>query len=390
MEKIRLLPEQELGISENVDKWTRIGLSTSNVPFPDKAAIIRHMNDAYRANGLVPPRKHLCLLSPLQGCTAAFILSLTYSSVKSQLSYKREPLLLSTMTWSQSSGLTDSTLAMNDLLYPLQRNIIEMIKEHVLHQVLLQVRDSVAESIMGQLTGTHISKETIDSVRTTAVVPNFMKPNMDILTPAIFGQHEHDLAYYDYICQDASIIRRLKPLMALATEVGWLWVFDKVCVITPKPVTLHINQRGLLHCEHDMAIKYPDGWGFYALNGVVMKPEHVLTPADQLKPETIRSAVNNIDQHRELLRKITKERMLAYGKVIEENDRYKLIDMAGLFRALQVSRDINYAPYLLMKNPSLENTYHLEGISPQCRTIQQAINWRAGNIGVDWMPEILS
>ena len=108
-----------------------------------------------------------------------------------------------------------------------------------------------------------------------------------------------------------------------------------------------------------MAMKYPDGWGFYALNGIVMKPVHVLTPANQLKPETVLNE-HNIDQRRELLRKIAKERMAGHGKVIEKNDRYKPIDMAGLFKDIGLFRGIGYAPYLLMKNPSLENTYHLE------------------------------
>jgi hypothetical protein len=51
---------------------------------------------------------------------------------------------------------------------------------------------------------------------------------------------------------------------------------------------------------------------------------------------------------------------------------------------------LNYAPHLLMKNPSLVDTWHLEGVHPTCETIQQAINWRAGNIKVEWSPAQLS
>jgi hypothetical protein len=98
----------------------------------------------------------------------------------------------------------------------------------------------------------------------------------------------------------------------------------------------------------------------------------------------------NMDRRRELLRKLGKEMMLRHGKVIEEKGEYKLIDMAMLFKDIGQFRNIVYAPYLLMKNPSLENTYHLEGVSPQCRTVQQALNWRAGNIAVEWTPEMLS
>jgi hypothetical protein len=155
--------------------------------------------------------------------------------------------------------------------------------------------------------------------------------------------------------------------MNLAVEVGWFWAFDKVCVITPKPAILHRNRIGQLHYESDMAIKYPDDWGIYMLNGVIMKREHVLTPVDQMKPEMVLRETN-IDRRRELLRKIGIENMMSQGEIIEESGGYKLIDMGRLFL------EIDYAPYLLMKNPSLANTYHLEGVSPQCRTIQQALN----------------
>ena len=119
------------------------------------------------------------------------------------------------------------------------------------------------------------------------------------------------------------------------------------------------------------------------LNGVIMELDHDLNPAYDMKPEIVLKE-SNIDRRRELLRKIGMENMVSHGKVIEESEGYKLVDMCKLFP------EIGYAPYLLMKNPSLANTYHLEGVSPQCRTIQQALNWRAGNITVDWKPEMLS
>ena len=57
--------------------------------------------------------------------------------------------------------------------------------------------------------------------------------------------------------------------------------------------------------------------------------------------------------------------------IIAENikDTYELIDMSSIFTKVQ------YAPYLLMKNPST-GTMHMEGVHPDCKTVEQALNWR--------------
>ncbi len=47
--------------------------------------------------------------------------------------------------------------------------------------------------------------------------------------------------------------------------------------------------------------------------------------------------------------------------------------------------------YLKMKNPSI-GVWHLEGVDRDCKTVQSAINWRAGDLAVaaDWRPSVLT
>jgi len=158
--------------------------------------------------------------------------------------------------------------------------------------------------------------------------------------------------------------------------------YENVCIYSDKPTKCYWKGNNL-HNDNGKAVEYADGWGWYVLNGVVMKEEYVTTPADRIKPESI-LAEENVDMRRELIRKVGVEKMMSYGKIIEESNGYKLLDMAKLFRG------IPYAPFLLMRNPSVADTSHLEGVSPECHTIEQAINWRAGNISIQWTPEQLS
>lgn len=46
----------------------------------------------------------------------------------------------------------------------------------------------------------------------------------------------------------------------------------------------------------------------------------------------------------------------------------------SLKRALNLGDDRS-RPYLKMKNPSIA-TYHLEGVAPEIRTVQEALDWR--------------
>ena len=115
-----------------------------------------------------------------------------------------------------------------------------------------------------------------------------------------------------------------------------------------------------------------------------MKATYVTTPPDKLRTEIILQE-RNVDIRRELLRKVGLDRVIKYGKVVNTQGNYKLIDMSPIFHG----SGIEYAPYLLMQSPST-GMQHLEGVSPQCRTVEQAINWRSSEVAETWEPDLMS
>jgi hypothetical protein len=94
----------------------------------------------------------------------------------------------------------------------------------------------------------------------------------------------------------------------------------------------------------------------------------------------------NADIRRELIRKVGIERMLGQlpHKSLDRVGDYDLlrIDIPGL---------IDDARFLKMVNPSI-GCFHLEGVERECITVEQAINWRAGNFAANesWKPEIIT
>lgn len=117
-----------------------------------------------------------------------------------------------------------------------------------------------------------------------------------------------------------------------------------------------------------MALAYPDGWGLYCLNGVRVPPQIVTTPAEQLDCQFILKE-RNAEIRREFVRKAGIEKVCKDlgAKTLDVQDSYELL-------ALNIGDGLE-RPYLKMKNPSI-GVYHIEGVSPECRTVQQALNWR--------------
>jgi len=169
------------------------------------------------------------------------------------------------------------------------------------------------------------------------------------------------------------------------SKLGLIYPLNDFIVVCQKPNILRKNNNGL-HCENGPALAYNDNGisEWYYLNGVSMKKEHVMTHSQKLNPKEI-LAETNVEARRELIRKIGIEMLLNHlpHKIIDKKDNYELLD-------IELNNEVKHARYLKMINPSI-SVFHVEGVSPECLTVQHAINWRSfGDINKKWKPEILT
>ena len=177
---------------------------------------------------------------------------------------------------------------------------------------------------------------------------------------------------------DIKFIQQKKWDSYLKTSaVSFVYPFQDFVIISEKPTEIKMK-NGFLHNENGAAILYADGFSVYALNGVRIMREIVETPAEKLDPQIILKETN-AEIRREIVRKIGVERVCKKlrAKVIDKKDTYELLN-------LDLGQD-RIRPYLKMINPSTE-TYHIEGVHPDCKTIEQALNWRNGTKEI---PEVL-
>jgi hypothetical protein len=197
----------------------------------------------------------------------------------------------------------------------------------------------------------------------------------------------HIFAFYDFFFTEGIV--KMNPELqekfkawSDTAKLGLIYPLDDICVVTKKPKKIITDARGRLHCENGMALEY-EGWGFYSLNGVTVPEYLVMTPAEELSMDFFKKETN-ADVKAEFVRKYGVERMLDLGKKIDSYENYdqeeqpwwwkseyELWDMAVLFEGLE------YQPYLKMKNQTT-GIWHVEAVSPTCRTLKDAIKERFG------------
>lgn len=198
----------------------------------------------------------------------------------------------------------------------------------------------------------------------------------DFVWPFFSGSFDSNIfAFYDFFIDEVGITFKDGILEKYNTwkktlDMGLIFPFDDICIVTKKPTKVSYNSKNQLHCEDGPAIVYEDGFAVYILNGVRMTKEYVETPWNKLDP-TIILKETNAEVRRELIRKIGIERFIecSGAKVVDEDGEYQL-----LMVDIGLGKD-NLKPYLKMKNPSI-GVYHVEGVGPDCKTVKDALFFR--------------
>ncbi len=159
--------------------------------------------------------------------------------------------------------------------------------------------------------------------------------------------------------------------------------YENSFYIVKKPDEIFIKD-GITHCRYNTVEYYCDGISVPSWLYKAKKEE--LLPEDFAK-------IENVDVRTIFLKKAGIEKFISQGKIVDtfENypdnelwakSEYKLIDMKKILikrysnnnKTVRTSK-YNYAPFLCMKNQTTSE-YHLEGVSPDCKNLYDALKMR--------------
>ena len=209
-------------------------------------------------------------------------------------------------------------------------------------------------------------------------------------TPYLNGSFDANVwSFYDFFKDEVGIdFKDASENYAIwhsTHKLGQIYPMPTAVVVSQKPTVIHLNENNVTHCDGGPAIAY-DGYGLnkiFILNGTRVPEWLAVTPSSQLTLEQY-NELENADHKMEFVRKFGVERMLSFGNKIDSYENYpnedwwvkseyELWDMAVLFPG------IPYAPHLKMLNQTV-GVWHVESVSPECKTLKQAIAERLGDI----------
>lgn len=206
-----------------------------------------------------------------------------------------------------------------------------------------------------------------------------LRGKSDWVTP-YYGQHEAAwLGFYDVFRDIGVDVSKIDPLSDIGKNCGWVWMFENGAICTERPCELHQNERGQLHCKTGPAIKYPDGWSIYALNGTVVPEKVVMEPESFTRKDIL--ALNNTEIVRALAEHLGWEKYLKVlgAKVIDSfvdpttNLQYELLESEHKAGDLE--------PRFIRKQSSvlkdLSQPWYIEPVHPGLNTAMAARKFQA-------------
>ncbi len=265
----------------------------------------------------------------------------------------------------------------------IRENIGDNIRDNIRDNIWDNIRDNIGDNIGDNIRG-NIRDNIRGNIRDN--IGDNIRGNIERIPTYSWCQHDIGwIGYYLYFYKygllktddDSEIV---EMWYKLSKSCGWCYNFENLVVVCEKPCELNINDRGELHRDGGLALKYSDGYGLYMLNGVSVPKYLAVTPAGNLDVEFFKKE-KNADVKAEFIRKYGIDRMMEMGKVIDtykkynngewwERSGYTLIDMSPIFES------IDYAPHIKMVNQTIEGLYHLEAVAPECKSLEDALVWR--------------
>jgi hypothetical protein len=166
----------------------------------------------------------------------------------------------------------------------------------------------------------------------------------------------------------------------LCKHSGPRYMHKEFCIISDRPKTLLVNSRNQPHNFDGPFCEWRDGSKLFSFNGVMVPAYLAYKKREEFKKEDIVNETN-ADIRREIIRKIGIEKTIELlGSKTSDKKTIKLESGQELLYELilvDVGDKIN-RPYLKMENPSMKGVFHIEGVHPDSKTIDEALSFRNG------------
>ena len=153
----------------------------------------------------------------------------------------------------------------------------------------------------------------------------------------------------------------------LFEDCGWIFPFEKICLVCDRPLHLRFDAENRLHAEGEPAIAFADGYSLYFHHGVKLPEKYGKVHSDLWQAEWLLSESNAE------LRRVLIETM-GYDRICQQLQAVEL-DSWQEYTLLKIDKADVEPIYLLKMTCPSTGFIHALRVPPDMRAAKDAIRW---------------
>ncbi|MEG4145644.1 DUF6745 domain-containing protein [Microcoleus sp. Pol12B5] len=339
-----LTPEQEDLMLVYAEKWKKIMYSTEPL---DCERATEAVKEAYRAINEKKPEIIFCR-SPYKGANLVI----------------------------------DGDQSINHLSEKLGVNLCRLFKK--------QLKNHTVEGLIFKQISYTLFCQLYSQVRSNISYDFFTKKLTEILAPvnSSLGEEYHsyihpiamagywtifDFCFSGLKCNPNHI--NWQALLFFTTQCGWIFPYEKVCIVCDRPRILSFDSQHRLHAEGGPAIQFSDGYSIYSYHGVTLPEKY-----GKLHPHEWQSQWVLEEENAEIRRVLIQG--IGYDRIARELAAVEL-DTWQEYTLLKIDTKVDVEPIYLLKMTCPSTGFiHALRVPPDINSAREAIKWV--NWGVDY------
>ena len=165
-----------------------------------------------------------------------------------------------------------------------------------------------------------------------------------------------------------------EALQSLVKECGWIFPYEKICIVCDRPRVLSFDDEQHLHAEGAPAIQFADGFSVYAYHGVELPEKYGVLHPNHWQAKWLLEE-DNAELRRVLIQGI------GYSRICQEWQAAEL-DFWQEYTLLKIDDDVDIEPIYLLKMTCPSTGFiHALRVPPDVKSAREAICWV--NWGID-------
>jgi hypothetical protein len=169
--------------------------------------------------------------------------------------------------------------------------------------------------------------------------------------------------------------RRWQALKSLTTHCGWIFPYEKTCIVCDRPRILSFDSQHRLHAEGGPAIQFADGYSLYSYHGVTLPEKYGKIHPHEWQPQWLLEE-ENAELKRVLIQGIGYDRIARELAAVE-------LDTWQEYTLLKIDKNVDVEPIYMLKMTCPSTGFiHALRVPPDINSAREAIKWV--NWGVDY------